>query len=133
MRPWKTTFPLVLGVLLVAAGLGGCRRTEIELGDVHGVVLLDGDPLPDATIRFIPVEGGRAALGRTDAKGEYKMLYSARSSGALVGSVRVEITTADPDAPQSKEVLPARYNSKSELVREVTSGGQMIDFDLKSR
>lgn len=120
-------------LLLLAVSITGCRKSEVELGAVRGTVTLDGAPLPDATVRFIPVAGGRTAFGRTDGAGKYEMLYSASASGALVGSMRVEITTADPDAPKSKEKVPAKYNSKSELTVEVGSQAQVLDFPLQSK
>jgi len=114
----------------------GCHKSEVELGGVEGKVTLDGQPLPDATVRFIPqgTGKGRAAFGKTDAEGHYKLLYSAGANGAVVGNVRVEITTADPDSPKSKEKVPARYNANSELVSEVKSGSNKnLDFDLTSK
>lgn len=54
--------------LILLAGCGGGRS---DLGHVHGVVLLAGQPLPDATVVFQPDAGGPASFGRTDAEGRY--------------------------------------------------------------
>ncbi len=116
----------------------GCRD-EVELGDAHGVVTIDGKPTKDLTIRFVPIGGGRSARGRTDENGYYEMLYSARASGALVGPVRVEITAAEEttDAAGNSHMKPEtileRYNVNSELTAEVGSGDNSFDFDLKSK
>lgn len=94
---------------------------------------MDGRPLPDATIRFIP-QGFRTAMGRTDAEGKYEMLYSASARGAIVGDVRVEITTANPDnLKQFPETVPAKYNRDSTLTANVESGSNVVDFDLASK
>lgn len=132
MMPLRNRAVILLTVLVIGMATG-CRKSEVELGAVRGTVTLDGAPLPAATIRFIPTAGGRTAFGRTDDAGKYEMLYSASASGALVGSMRVEITTADPDAPKSKEKVPAKYNSKSELTADVGSKSQVIDFPLTSK
>ena len=116
----------------------GCQ-SEVELGDVRGKVTMDGEPLPNATIRFIPTGGGRSALGRTNAEGEYQMQYSATASGALVGPVRVEITVAEEVEDRrghtymSPELVPEKYNVKSELSAEITRGNNLHNFDLQSK
>lgn len=124
--------------VLIAVLAFGCGA-EVELGDVEGTVTMDGKPLPDATIRFVPVNGGRSALGRTDENGHYKMEYSATASGALVGPVRVEITTAEEVADAAgrsrmkPETVPAKYNTASELKVDVGSSDNKFDFDLESK
>jgi hypothetical protein len=122
-------------VLLVAQG---CHQ-EVELGQVHGRILMDGEPLPDATVRFVPVGGGRSALGRTDANGHYEMQYSATASGALVGPVRVEITVAEEAEDErgrtymKPETVPAKYNVNSVLIADVQPGTNSYDFELSSK
>jgi hypothetical protein len=120
--------------LITAASVAGCQQSEVELGAVEGKVTMDQQPLPDATIRFIPVAGGRSALGRTDTEGHYEMLYTATADGALVGSMRVEITTGDPDNPKEfPETVPAKYNLYSELKADVKSGSNELNFELTSK
>ena len=62
-------------------------------------------------------------------------------NGALLGDFVVEISTfrdmpgKDADGkeiPTAPETVPMQYNSKSELTAKVESGGQEINFDLKS-
>jgi hypothetical protein len=116
----------------------GCRN-EVELGDAHGVVTIDGKPTKDLTIRFVPIGGGRSALGRTDENGYYEMQYSARATGSLVGPVRVEITAAEEttdaagNTRMKPETIPARYNVNSELKADVGSGDNSFDFDLQAK
>ncbi|MEK6259271.1 MAG: carboxypeptidase regulatory-like domain-containing protein [Planctomycetota bacterium] len=132
----KTRYCSHTGLALAALAMlfaQGCHKSEVQLGAVQGKVTLDGQPLADATVRFIPTAGGRTAFGRTDTKGHYTMLYSASASGALVGSMRVEITTADPDAPTPTEKVPAKYNVSSELTAEVGSKSNVLDFPLTSK
>ncbi|MCU0962068.1 MAG: carboxypeptidase-like regulatory domain-containing protein [Pirellulaceae bacterium] len=123
--------------LIVLAGCGGGRS---DLGQIEGAVLLDGQPLPDATVVFQPDAGGPASFGRTDAEGRYTMLYDHGTRGAVIGMHTVKITTfqerdpdADPPLAAALERLPARYHSASVLREEVRSGGNVIDFDLQSQ
>lgn len=73
----------------------GCSRTGPAVEFVEGQVVLDGEPLADATIGFSPAEGpGLGAFGRTDAAGMYKLTTSrggARLGGAPVGSYLVTV------------------------------------------
>ncbi len=39
----------------------------------------------------------------------------------------------DPTLLNAKEIVPNRYNSKSELTKEIRSGENIADFDLKSK
>jgi hypothetical protein len=109
------------------------------LGNAQGVITIDGKPTKDLTVRFIPIGGGRCALGRTDENGHYEMLYSATATGALVGPVRVEITAAEEATDErgntrmKPETIPARYNTDSELKADVGSGDNTFDFDLHAK
>ncbi len=114
--------------------LSGCGGTE-GLGRVSGKVTLDGKPLADASIEFVPVGGtGLTSYGRTDANGEYYMMATRTEKGAAIGKNSVRITTYE--VLDMKNVLPERvptkYNSATELEREVQSGSNTLDFDLSS-
>ena len=117
----------VLGMLLLSVGCGG---SEVELGRVHGRVMMDGKPVPRAQVTFIPEGPGRSASGLANEQGEYEMEYSPTDEGALVGPVSVQISTLTIDHP---ETIPARYNVNTELKRTVEPGTNQIDFDLQSK
>ena len=69
----------------------------------------------------------------TDEQGHYELVYLRDILGAKVGKNRVVIRTVGPEAPQ-KEILPARYNSKTELQADVKPNeNPPFDFDLMSR
>ena len=121
--------------LMVLAGCGGGRS---DLGHVYGVVLLDGQALPDATVVFQPDAGGPASFGRTDAEGRYTMMYDHGTPGAVIGMHTVKITTfqerdpdADPPLAAAPERLPDRYHASSKLREEVRSGNNSINFELQ--
>ncbi|WP_437204714.1 carboxypeptidase regulatory-like domain-containing protein [Planctomicrobium sp. SH664] len=102
----------------------------MDLGRVYGKVTLDGQPLPEAAVIFVPTGPGRSARGRTDGQGYYELQYSATSTGALVGPVSVEIRLGTPEI---RETLPAKYHNKTVLKEEVKPGKNEINFDLQSK
>lgn len=133
--------PLLLAAAIVTELVfltsAGCGRPD--LGRVSGKVTLDGTPLPEAFVEFVPTgEQGSTSSGRTDANGEYEVSFSRDVRGASLGKSTVRITTRDVVSDEQgrdkwlPEKVPARYNAKSELSVEVKSGSNRFDFDLKS-
>jgi hypothetical protein len=85
----RTAFLLVLLTLLLA----GCGRVP-PMGTVSGVVTLDGKPLPDVEVQFLPdpEQGtcGATASCYTDAQGRFTLRTERHhTDGALVGRHRV--------------------------------------------
>src|SRR5690606_253448 len=102
------------------------------LGDVAGYVRLDGQPLPAALVTFQP-DGGRPSTARTDEDGYYELSFSRSESGAVIGPHLVTISTyIAPDDEQDgvPERVPASFNEKSMVRREVLAGQNGFDFDL---
>ena len=124
---------LVFPAIVALACLAGCGRSDRPpLGRVAGTVTLDGAPLPAALVVFTPSDRGRAAIATTDTAGRYELAFLRDIAGANVGSHSVRITTATEDRG-GKEILPARYHRKTELVATVEPGDNTLDFPLKSR
>jgi hypothetical protein len=75
----------------------GCSGSgdNVSLGEVSGIVTMDGSPLADAIVVFAPDEGNPSS-GRTDASGKYELTYRENVKGAIVGSHKVSITTKQP-------------------------------------
>ncbi len=122
---------LAMAAAVSLVGCGGGSDLP-ELGKVHGVVTLDGEPLSGAQVQFVP-ESGRPSSGITDENGRYELQYTADHSGAIVGTHTVKINTAvDGRDDPSTEQMPARYNSESELTEKVEPGSNEINFDLSS-
>lgn len=120
-------------ICLVAAWLVGCSGRPADVGDVQGVVTLDGKPLDAATVQFQPAEG-RASIGRTDAEGRYRLMYTPRELGARIGSCQVLISTAsDADGKISpSERVPRRYFEPGALAAEVKAGDNVVNFHLET-
>lgn len=123
---------LLIGALMLP-GCGGGSGDTPELGQVTGVVTLDGQPLPKANVEFAPASG-RPSFGETDEDGRYSLEYLAGHAGAVVGSNTVKISTGGyGEAGPIPEKVPARYHAKSELKADVKPGSNDLNFDLRSK
>ena len=78
--------------------------------------------------------------------GEYQLKLHDNRDGAVVGTHRVTISAipgmvvandgkahAEPAPGKNVDRVPAKYNTKTELTKEVPSGGATFDFELKSK
>jgi hypothetical protein len=127
--------------LVFLACVAGCSdnlRTEVA-----GTVMLNGVPLEEGSIQFIPVEGNRGpGAGAVIRNGRYLV---PRSAGVTPGRNRVELRAfrdsgrmvQDPTGPPgalAKERVPAfppEFNESSTLIRDVRKGTDTIDFDIQ--
>jgi len=122
---------------------------------VSGTVTLDGKPLSDANVTFVPETqaGFKGAIGRTDASGKYELntdIGAGKSSkGAIPGRYRVTVSRlVKPDGsalpPDFKEPpmnvgamesIPLKYTSgtDSQLTYEVPAAGGTYDIQLTSK
>jgi hypothetical protein len=114
-------------VLLVGAG---CGQSGPTLATVEGTILVDGKPMQGLFVEFQP-EGGSPSIGETNEDGFYRLRFSRERWGAEVCEHTVRIM-ADEDGGgrNGKDRLPAKYNAKTELKREVVDGRNVIDFEL---
>jgi hypothetical protein len=121
-----------------ALGCSGDHRSEVS-----GTVKVNGQPVAEGAINFIPVEGNKGAgTGATITDGKY---HIPRSAGVAAGKNRVELRafkntgrkvqdpTGKPGTLTDERVMifPPEYNDRSTLVREVQSGSDTIDFDIR--
>ncbi|UUO05449.1 carboxypeptidase regulatory-like domain-containing protein [Blastopirellula sp. J2-11] len=138
-------FPLICFTALALFLQSGCaaRSDRPDLGEVTGTVTLDGKPLADALLTFVP-ERGRSSFGATDEAGFYRLKYTGDFDGAVLGQHKVVIESivasgnhSDPSIERNNsaqvEKIPRKYNTRSELKREVVAGSNAFDFELTSR
>ncbi|MEW4564827.1 carboxypeptidase regulatory-like domain-containing protein [Bremerella sp. JC770] len=128
----KSSMSLIL--LAVLALLGCSSGNNSDLGQVEGRVSLDGKPLPNAQVQFQPTQG-RPSYGMTDSEGKFTLQYTGTAAGALIGSHTVLVTTAvsRDDGSVAPELVPPKYNARSELEKEVQAGDNQFDFELASK
>jgi hypothetical protein len=132
----------VAALALAALTLCGCTSSDTGRSRVQGAVSYDGEPVDDGGIAFIPEAGGESQVRATGEirDGHY---YLDTSSGPFPGKYRVEIywhkktgrKIASPSGKafkeETKQVIPAKYNDKTELKADIKPGRNSLDFDLK--
>ena len=138
MQRWSVWFMVVVASL--AIGCGGSNG--IERAAVEGTVTVDGQPLTEGTITFLPSESTKGPLARcTINDGKFGLPVS---EGPVVGSHRVEITsmkktgkTISVEGVDTEEIIqsiPELYNVQSSLKAEIKSGTNTLPpFELKSK
>lgn len=146
-RPNVRRVATVLALLCTLPLFSGCSGKKMRDGfvDVRGTVTLDGDPLPNAQVTIETTNG--SSFARTDRNGNYIAEYSRSLKGAGVGDATVRISTREifPDEdvsglevdPRSgdhikPELVPVKYNKKSELKITIENGGGPYNFELES-
>jgi len=121
----RSTVVLVLLLLIFT----GCNKGGVPIAPVHGRVTLDGRPLASADVSFQPTDAKRASRGRTDADGRYELLYKRGQKGAIVGPHMVRIWVS-PEVVRNPPIIAARFDTKTELQREVKGDDNEFDFDV---
>ena len=97
----------------------------------------NGTPVEDGQIRYIPIEGTEGPITVAHISGGK---YACNDKGGVpVGKHRVEILAWDPKLPRGgrgeptpPQLIPTKYNSKSELVELIEDNGEPVvkNFDL---
>jgi hypothetical protein len=123
--------PLSLFALLVCLTLSGCSHEGPDLGDVTGVVTKGGKPQAKLWIEFTPAAGGRAAEGRTDGEGRYKLTYTVRKSGAVVGANKVRISSGGEVDSRENQLSPRVELKTTPDTVDVKGGSNTFDFEVK--
>jgi hypothetical protein len=148
-------FPPVL-VLLIVFGPIGCGG-GLEYTEVEGTLTLNGAPLPDVEVVFMPNPGSGSSISSarcyTEATGHYRVrVVRANRSGAVVKYVVVmnDVAAYNPPALENgaklnlppgssykhvqRRVSPNYSHPQETPFRDVEfrPGSQTLDFDLKS-
>jgi len=147
MRPILRTRHAAAPVAVLVVFLAGCGSAD-RVG-VSGKVTLNGQPLTNATIQFFPQGAMSPAGGTVVTDGKYELpakpglppgKYKVSISSPVGGETATGSFVANPGAkgktvaPQTtvKDLVPAKYNTNTELQVEVTAKGpNTFDFDLR--
>jgi len=142
---------LLFAPIVVAAS--ACN-SGARFAEVSGVVLLDGKPMPDAIVQFIPEldknTNGPTSSGNTDEEGHFRLKSDDKygKDGAVVGFHRVVVqdkrSIALPrhmwtDRNKRPATPPPRISNRygealnTPLRQEVKAGSQTITLELTSK
>lgn len=110
-----------LTALLMSVAVLGCGGgSDLNLRPVSGVLTWDGgDPIADASITFMPEDGGPSSTAKTDSDGSFELRTGTGASGAVVGKHKVVVTRPTEDTK-------INFNDPSSLQRAAAGrdGGQ---------
>jgi hypothetical protein len=127
----------VAAVALVAAATApGCGPRDPRL-TIRGRVLLDGKPVSNGQVIFIPVDSTVAAAGAALHDGEFTIVVLQGPHRVKVEASAEERRTTAPDEPPEfavtyRSIIPPRYNEKSTLSFDVQSAKDKPLFELTS-
>jgi hypothetical protein len=137
-------------IILLIFG-SGCGRTPVFNDLVEGAAKLDGKPLGNAHILFVPDEPDLKAPGSsgiTDEKGHFQLTREDGEPGALVGKHLVVVVRgreanralgenpdpADAKSKKDRRPIPPAYTmaSKTKLIVNVKPDEHTYDLELSS-
>jgi hypothetical protein len=121
---------LVLMACLVGCGRGG------GLTAITGTVTYDGKTLEKGLISFVPADGNGPTAAAPIADGKYAVKVAPGKK--LVKVEAYQVTGQHPFSRynprivvEQKQIIPPRYNTKSELTRDITPVDRTCDFTLE--
>lgn len=127
---WLASLALLAAMTLAGCGFDG--RVAVQ-----GTVRLDGRPIERGAIRFLHGGEGPTASAMIE-QGRYQLQ-------TIAGKKKVEIEgyeidkhlpadplTGAPAHPVWRQMVPSRYNTKSQLQVEIIDRDEPFDFDLES-
>ena len=145
------TAVMYLSLLALAVAIAGCggpadtgnRPATIAAG---GTVTYNGEAVDGATVTFAPDGPGKAAIGKTDSNGNFKLMTFEAGDGAVTGKYLVTVvkqtevaetesedSMAESTSAAPEDLLPTKYGvaTTSGLTAEVTEGGEnQFTFEL---
>ncbi len=150
----QSRFSIVLGLLLLGAGCGG--STDDNRVSVSGEVRLDDQPLTDGVITFLPSDGKGPSASAKIVGGEYETKINPGPKNVSIQATQSQTVFSDSttredshggggaetrgdshgggNASAPKQLIPAKYNTNTELTYEVKpDGNDDVNFDLKSK
>jgi hypothetical protein len=129
---------LLLWLTLFASFIAGCSA-DTEHGTVTGTVTLDGQPLQNGIIHFVPADGRTATADEPIADGKFSIKVPVGEKKVSISAPKVTGKRKMYDTPDSptvdvvEELLPPQYNRQSTLTLTVKPGKQEQTYDLKSK
>lgn len=127
-------------LLLLTAGClvaAGCGPADSRVA-VEGSVTLDGRPLAEGQVIFVPNEKSLGAEGAAIAAGRFTIrVHPGPHRVEIVSMAREERPVPAGGLPEQgitfRNLVPSRYNEKSTLTADVApAGSSRLDFELTS-
>jgi hypothetical protein len=134
---------IVLAILTISGSFKGCSRgPRYELVPAKGVVTIDGQPVGDILVQFMPdieKDGqGPSSQGTTANDGSFTLRTFAGEDGAALGNhVVTFIDTTRDEPPQGQEGkpsrVPPRYGTAIGGMRVLVEKDKPLQLNMNSR
>jgi hypothetical protein len=133
MHPVHGKIVSSIAAATVMISLSGCSN-ERPMGDVQGTVIVNGEPLKEGTIRFLPVNGDTQATGGAIRDGRFRVQVPVAKQRVEIAANMIDPEKTPPNATADqivmKALVPDRYNFQSELTLDVVPGVNEPAFEL---
>ncbi|MCA9056883.1 MAG: hypothetical protein KDA85_00230 [Planctomycetaceae bacterium] len=131
---------MMAGVLVLTAAAGCGGPDGPELFEVKGNVTYEGTPVETGRITFRKKDSDQKAYSAEITAGAYTMQCEAGPCSVEITASRIipgKFDTSNPDdepQPVGEMYIPAKYNSKTQLLADVApSGENTVDFALTEK
>jgi hypothetical protein len=134
MRSFGACSALIVCLICGCGGGGGDPGGRLA---ISGTVHHKGEPVQNGSIEFVPHPGVKTQSGSTITNGRFSI---PKDQGLEPGAYTVKISSMETVAvgepgglpgPDPKELIPAKYNTKSTLTKEVKPGETSFEFKLE--
>ena len=141
----RSAHPTVYFASLFSVFVLGCSADTGHQGAIRGHVTLDGQPVEQGSILFMPIDGtSGVVVGGEIRNGQYSLTAA---KGPAIGRNRVEIRVAQKTGKmipkglggtgkmveEQVEGVAPEYNVESKLVFEVKPGDNTADYEVASK
>lgn len=160
MNALSNTVRIAVILAVCISPFAGCRKVDENepTFPVTGTVTYQGKPVEGATVVLVAQsEGGRGAVGNTDAEGNFELGTFAEGDGAVAGSYKVkvfkyemvseppsdgddvmteeeeeEMYTGVEEVEEAGNLLPAKYENpdRSGFTLDVVDQPSVLNLDL---
>jgi hypothetical protein len=125
----RAVFCLLIGLSPLTVG---CSDGRPERVPVSGVVKIDGVPLTQGSITFLPTKG-RVSFGQLDDQGRFELMTYEPGDGAPLGMSKVAVAGRESlSETQARWLAPKKYSehATSELEVDITGPTDDLVIDL---
>jgi hypothetical protein len=111
----------------------GCEGNRLK--EIRGTVTYDEKPVKQGTITLLPPDGKGPTAAALITDGEYSVAVTLGPKQVKIEGFEVKGMRRYPGSmmmcEDRRQILPERYNTKTELTSDITSGVRTYDFTLQ--